>query len=67
MIVGGSFETLSELERYGRSRGHFDAYSVDKFRLRDGKIVEERIYADTAPMRAAQRGEKIEPLLRLAI
>lgn len=52
-----------------RVRGNvrFDTRGVDKFRLRDGKIVEERVYTDTAPLRAASRGEKLEPLVRLAI
>lgn len=44
-----------------------DTRGVDKFRLHDGKILEERVYTDTAPLRAARRGEPIEPLLRLAI
>ena len=35
----------------------FDFRGVDKFRLRDGKIVEEVVYADTAPLRAARTGE----------
>lgn len=52
-----------------RVRGgiRFDSRGVDKFRLRDGKIVEERVYTDTAPMRAARQGEPLEPLVRLAI
>ena len=44
-----------------------DTRGVDRFRLRDGRIVEERVYTDTAPLRAAQRGEQLEPLVRLAI
>jgi hypothetical protein len=31
---------------------------VDRFRLRDCKIIEETVYADTAPLRAARRGER---------
>jgi ketosteroid isomerase-like protein len=46
--------------------GHrFDFRGVDKIRLKDGKIVEERVYADTAPVRAARAGTVLEPLLRL--
>ena len=43
----------------------FDFRGVDKFRLRDGKIVEEIVYSDTAPMRAARRGETLEALITL--
>lgn len=43
----------------------FDTRGVDKFRLRDGLIVEERVYTDTAPLRALRRGEALEPLVRL--
>ena len=44
-----------------------DARGVDKFRLHQGKILEERIYTDTAPLRAARRGEAIEPLVKLTL
>jgi ketosteroid isomerase-like protein len=44
-----------------------DTRGVDKFRLRDGKIVEERVYTDTAPLRAARRGESVQPLMKLAL
>ena len=43
----------------------FDFRGVDKFRLRDGKIIEEVVYADTAPLRAARRGETLEALLTM--
>lgn len=43
--------------------GRFDWRGVDKFRLRDGKILEERVYADTAPLRAARKGETPEPII----
>jgi ketosteroid isomerase-like protein len=43
----------------------FDWRGVDKFRLENGKIVEERVYMDTAPLRAARTGAKLEPILRL--
>jgi ketosteroid isomerase-like protein len=43
----------------------FDWRGVDKFRLREGRIVEERVYMDTAPLRARRSGTALEPLLRL--
>ena len=39
-----------------------DWRGVDKFRLREGRVVEERVYADTAPLRAVAKGEAVEPL-----
>lgn len=42
-----------------------DTRGVDKFRLREGRIAEERVYTDTAALRALRRGEAIEPLMRL--
>lgn len=44
-----------------------DTRGVDKFRLHDGRILEERVYTDTAPLRAARRGEAVEPLVTLAL
>lgn len=38
---------------------------VDKFRIRDGKIAEERVYMDTAPLRALRGGEPIKPFMRI--
>jgi ketosteroid isomerase-like protein len=38
---------------------------VDKFRFRDGKIIEERVYMDTAPLRALRGGEPLKPIMRL--
>ena len=43
----------------------FDWRGVDKFRLREGRIIEERVYMDTALLRAARTGTALEPLLRL--
>ncbi|MGO8921285.1 MAG: nuclear transport factor 2 family protein [Stellaceae bacterium] len=43
----------------------FDWRGVDKFRVRDGKIAEERVYMDTAMLRALRSGGVVEPLLRL--
>jgi ketosteroid isomerase-like protein len=42
----------------------FDWRGVDKFRIRDGKIIEERVYTDTAPLRAARSGTVLEPIMR---
>jgi SnoaL-like domain len=41
----------------------FDWRGVDKFTLIDGKIIEERVYQDTAPLRALRTGEKLLPLV----
>jgi ketosteroid isomerase-like protein len=43
----------------------FDFRGVDKLRLKAGKIIEERVYMDTAPLRAARTGGVPEPLLEL--
>jgi len=44
--------------------GPFSWRGVDKFRVRDGKIIEETVFSDTAPLRAARRGEMAEPMMR---
>ena len=36
---------------------------VDNLTLRDGRIIEEVVYADTAPLQALRRGETIEALI----
>ena len=43
----------------------FDWRGVDKFTLKDGKILEERVYMDTAPLRALRTGTTLEPMMRL--
>jgi ketosteroid isomerase-like protein len=43
----------------------FEWRGVDKFRIRDGKIIEERVYSDTAPLRAFRKGETLEPITTL--
>jgi hypothetical protein len=43
----------------------FDWRGVDKFTLSNGKILEERVYQDTAPLRARRTGAKLEPLIRV--
>jgi hypothetical protein len=42
----------------------FSWRGVDKFRIRNGKIIEERVYCDTAPLRALGSGETLEPITR---
>lgn len=42
-----------------------DWRGVDKFRLRAGRIAEERVYFDTAHLRAARAGAPAEPLIKL--
>src|ERR1700738_2975603 len=42
----------------------FSWRGVDKFRIRDGKIIEERVYCDTAPLRALRSGEMLEPITK---
>jgi ketosteroid isomerase-like protein len=37
---------------------------VDKMTLRDGKIIEEIVYCDTAPLQALRRGVKFDALIR---
>jgi ketosteroid isomerase-like protein len=43
----------------------YDWRGVDKFTLKDGKILEERVYMDTAPLRALRTGATLEPMMRL--
>jgi ketosteroid isomerase-like protein len=43
----------------------FEWRGVDKFRIKAGQIAEERVYSDTAPLRAFRSGEKLEPITRL--
>jgi ketosteroid isomerase-like protein len=38
---------------------------VDKLTLRDGKIFEEIVYTDTAPLQALRRGVTFDPLIQL--
>jgi ketosteroid isomerase-like protein len=42
----------------------FDWRGVDKFRIKAGKIIEERVYCDTAVLRALRTGEVLEPITR---
>jgi ketosteroid isomerase-like protein len=44
--------------------GRFDWRGVDKFRIKAGRIIEERVYCDTAPLRALRTGEVLEPITR---
>jgi ketosteroid isomerase-like protein len=43
----------------------FSWRGVDKFRLKDGRIIEEVVYSDTAPLRAFRSGETLEPITRI--
>jgi len=43
----------------------FDWRGVDKITLRDGKIAEEIVYFDTAPLRAKRSGATLEALVPL--
>ena len=42
----------------------FEWRGVDKFRITDGRIIEERVYIDTAPLRAFGKGETLEPITK---
>jgi ketosteroid isomerase-like protein len=42
----------------------FDWRGVDKFRIRNGRIAEEVVYSDTAPLRAFRSGETLEPITK---
>ena len=42
----------------------FEWRGVDKFRIKAGKIIEERVYSDTAPLRALRTGEKLESITK---
>ena len=44
--------------------GRFDWRGVDKITLRRGKIVEEIVYFDTAPLRARRSGQILEALVK---
>jgi hypothetical protein len=43
----------------------FSWRGVDKLTLREGRIIEEVVYADTAPLQALRRGETFEALIRM--
>jgi ketosteroid isomerase-like protein len=42
----------------------FSWRGVDKFRLKAGKIIEEVVYCDTAPLRALRAGETLDPITK---
>jgi ketosteroid isomerase-like protein len=42
----------------------FSWRGVDKFRVKNGRIIEERVYCDTAPLRALRSGEALEPITK---
>ncbi len=43
----------------------FDWRGVDKFTIRDGKIWEEIVYFDTAPLHTRRSGQVLDALVRL--
>ncbi len=49
--------------RFGNGK-RFEWRGVDKFRLKDGKILEERVYTDTAPLRAARTGATLDAIVK---
>lgn len=42
-----------------------DWRGVEKLRLSEGRILEERVYMDTAPLRAVRSGVALDPILSL--
>ena len=42
----------------------FSWRGFDKFRIRNGRIAEETVYCDTAPLRALGSGEALQPITR---
>ena len=38
---------------------------IDKLTLRDGRIIEEVVYADTAPLQAMRQGRKFDALIQV--
>jgi ketosteroid isomerase-like protein len=42
----------------------FSWRGVDKFRVKAGKIIEEVVYCDTAPLRALRAGETLDPITK---
>src|SRR3979411_859338 len=44
------------------NRAGFTCSGVDTFRIRAGTTIEERVYCDTAPLRALRSGEALEPI-----
>jgi ketosteroid isomerase-like protein len=43
----------------------FNWRGVDKIRIKAGKIIEERVYCDTAPLRALRTGEVLESITKI--
>lgn len=43
----------------------FSWRGVDKIRIKAGKIIEERVYCDTAPLRALRTGEVLESITKI--
>jgi hypothetical protein len=49
--------------RYGERTLHWRG--VDKLTLVDGRIAEEVVYTDTAPLQALRQGRTFDPLIQL--
>ena len=59
-VVIIEWQTTRHVERRGVSTGAASTSSG----FRDGKIAEEVVYSDTAPLRAFRSGEKLEPITK---
>ena len=69
--IGVTFPLLSDwggdvTRRYGIDLDKYKAARRVNFLIgKDGKILEERIYMDTAPLRALRTGATLESMMRL--
>ncbi len=68
-LLGWTWRGDVVVVEWENSRGAGNARVVwrgaDKFTLRQGRIAEEIVYADTAPLRAMRSGAALEPMVRL--
>ena len=66
-LIGWTWRNDVVVVEWENSRGTGDTRvswrGVDKFTLRNGRIAEEVVYTDTAPLRAMQRGEALEAMI----
>ena len=60
-----AFDSVWQLLDWTAGGKRLDWRGVDRFRLREGRIVEERVYTDTAPLRAAAKGEVLPAIISL--
>ena len=67
-LVGWTWREDTVVVEWENSNGNTERAitwrGVDKFTLREGKIVEEVVYADTAVLHGLRAGTRLEPLLR---